>query len=173
MRGNNRLTQKLSSPTLFNLQSLEKLYLSHNGLPDLPADLENLSKLQLLDVAANPVAAVPKCSALRDLTELWLHDTQISSLEDIDNFSCYPSLKCVLLERTPVWTRNRGALARAVLAAAPRIEEMDFTLMREKQAQPYEVDANGPKSILKGSQARVKYTTPSAPVLDGHEMVPD
>lgn len=158
---------------LFNLSHLEKLYMSHNGLPDLPPDLEKLSKLQLLDVAANPIAAVPKCSNLTELNELWLNDTQISTLEEVDNLSCYPSLKCIFLERTPVWTRNRGALARAVLTAVPTIEEMDFTLMKENQAQPYEIDANGPKSILKGSQARVRYTTPSAPVPDGHEMLPD
>jgi len=65
-----------------NLTKLNHLNLSKNALYSLPDAISSLTKLEYLDLRDNPIAKLPESiSALKRLKKLMLYRTQVSDQE--------------------------------------------------------------------------------------------
>ncbi len=87
--GWNPQTQKHKLPLLTlpgkvcQLVTLERLWVSHNKLTELPAALENLTMLRELFLHRNNFEEIPKCICkLRSLEFLWFSNNRIMSVPD-------------------------------------------------------------------------------------------
>lgn len=59
---------------------LEELYLSHNAIQTLPEAIRNMRHLDVLDLAANGIAAPALCAIPSlPITDLWLNDNKIEA----------------------------------------------------------------------------------------------
>ena len=129
----NRLASMADLPPL---PALRELYLSHNGIEEV-AGLERVPGLRVLDLGANRVARVAGLAAAGPLTDLWLNDNPVDSLEDVLNAlkgsAAVGTLTCVYLAATPAATSAGkgppGALATpyvdALTAALPALTCVD------------------------------------------------
>ncbi|KAJ5706839.1 Glucose-repressible alcohol dehydrogenase transcriptional effector [Penicillium malachiteum] len=69
------------SPSLFGYKFLEKLYLNHNKLKQIPAEIGQLRKLTHLDLSGNELTEVPEeIGMLTSLKKLYLFDNNIRTL---------------------------------------------------------------------------------------------
>ena len=89
-------------------------------------DLEQLEKLEVLDVSSNQLKSVEGLEALTSLRDLWLNNNQLPDLEAINLAweACRDNLVCVYLANNPA-TCNNPLYKRSVTAWLPKLEQLD------------------------------------------------
>lgn len=98
--------------------------------------LERLTRLRVLDVAANALAEVGSgLSTLAHLSDLWLNDNRITGLGALVTALAAParSLTCVYLAGNPV-ADPPGAYRAALLRALPSLEQLDSDMVDPTEA---------------------------------------
>jgi len=90
------------------VDTLEELYLAHNGITDEGAMREtglllSFAKLTTLDLSKNRLTSCRPFSHLVKLNELWISTNNISSFEDVQPISVLPELNEIYLEHNPIY----------------------------------------------------------------------
>lgn len=98
---------------LEELENLEELYISHNGI----AKIEGLSqnkRLRVLDVGNNRIEKIEGLEGLDELEEFWASGNQIPDLRSLAHLEKKAKLETVYLEGNPCETNDRGGYRRKV-----------------------------------------------------------
>lgn len=112
---------------------MEQLYLSENGITEI-GGLDNLSKLQILDLAYNFITKIDKLAHLVDLEEFWFNDNKVSDWEQVDYLRALKNLRTLYLERNPIYfadaerTKHNPNYRRKVMLALPELRQLDANL---------------------------------------------
>ena len=82
-------------------ETLEELFLAHNGITDEGAVLPQFTQLSILDLSRNQLTSGRPFVHLTTLDELWISGNQIPSLEDVECLSVL-ELDTIYLEYNPL-----------------------------------------------------------------------
>jgi len=128
----NRLTT-IENLTAQN-DTLEELYLSHNGITSESASMATglalaLPKLNVLDLSRNGITTTAPFAHLHGLEELWLSGNKIATFEDIEPLSALDSqkLETVYLEYNPV--ASEFEYRKKVAEFIPSLKQIDATMI--------------------------------------------
>lgn len=99
------------APKLFNYEFLQRLYLNHNRLSEVPAGITKLNQLKVLDLSDNALTTLPsELGLVFSLRYLFLFDNKIQSLPyDFGNLF---QLDMIGLEGNPLNEHTRDVMAR-------------------------------------------------------------
>ncbi|KAF6763344.1 glucose-repressible alcohol dehydrogenase transcriptional effector [Ephemerocybe angulata] len=90
-----------ASSGLFSFTFLINLYLNHNALTAVPAEISKLRHLELLDLSGNALATLPpELGLLVQLKELYLFDNHLSTLPP--ELGCLHQLQTLGIEGNPM-----------------------------------------------------------------------
>ncbi|CAN6670196.1 Ccr4p-Not complex 3'-5'-exoribonuclease subunit Ccr4 [Trichomonascus vanleenenianus] len=98
------------TPKLFNYMFLQKLYLNHNKLVQVPASIRKLSQLKVLDLSDNQLTTLPaELGLLFTLRYLFLFDNKLTSLPS--EFGYLFQLELLGIEGNPLPDATKKLLA--------------------------------------------------------------
>lgn len=93
--------------------------------------LEALPHLQVLDVSKNMVSGVPGVEKLHSLTDLWLNNNRIASLDELSDASQTPtgsSLTCLYMHGNPA-SEGNAEYKSIVSRMFPNLQQLDDDLV--------------------------------------------
>ncbi|VDO29094.1 unnamed protein product [Heligmosomoides polygyrus] len=86
--------------------------------------------LRVVDVSNNSLASLNGVSELKELSDFWANDNQISSWAEIEKLRGLEKLDTVYLERNPIYTDDRTGYRRKVMLALGQVKQIDATMCR-------------------------------------------
>mmetsp|Transcript_14523 Transcript_14523/g.33542 ORF Transcript_14523/g.33542 Transcript_14523/m.33542 type:complete len:242 (+) Transcript_14523:694-1419(+) len=127
----NRLTSVESLST--QVDTLEELYLAHNGITDEGASMPTglalpFSNLSTVDLSRNVLTTTQHFEHLASLDELWLSGNKIESFEVVQPLSKIPALDAVYLEYNPV--AKEFEYRKKLKEMIPSLNQIDATLIQ-------------------------------------------
>lgn len=116
---------------LEGLDSLEEIYISHNGLTRIEG-LEKSPKLRVLDISANQITKLENLSHLENLEELWASSNRFESFDDITKeLGHIKTLQTVYFEFNPIQRKNLVTYPNKVrLALGPSLRQIDANYLK-------------------------------------------
>lgn len=133
------------------MDTLEELYLSHNGITTEGAAhatglAQQFTALSVLDLSRNRLDSPAGFAHIATLDELWLSGNQIASFDQVQALSALPSLDTIYLEYNPL---QQDPLYRKKLAAIiPCLKQIDANMIGSNSAL-YGVTASATSSALR------------------------
>mmetsp|Transcript_12101 Transcript_12101/g.25050 ORF Transcript_12101/g.25050 Transcript_12101/m.25050 type:complete len:232 (-) Transcript_12101:687-1382(-) len=131
----NRLT-KVENLTA-QIDTLEELYLSHNGINDEGASCEtglalSFTKLNTIDMGRNRLKSTKPFAHLLALEELWLSGNGITTFEDVEHISVLGTrhgacLEGIYLEMNPV--ANEFEYRKTLADMIPSLKQIDADMI--------------------------------------------
>ncbi|GFE54613.1 phosphatase regulator subunit [Babesia ovis] len=99
--------------------NLVELYLSFNGLTEIPGWINNLQNLKILDLGNNAIATINTTEPNDSVEELWLNDNNLEDEKDIEPLRRFEKLKVLYLERNPIQARLGPSYRNQILQLLP------------------------------------------------------
>mmetsp|Transcript_342 Transcript_342/g.483 ORF Transcript_342/g.483 Transcript_342/m.483 type:complete len:400 (+) Transcript_342:101-1300(+) len=128
------------------MQTLEELYLAHNGINDEGASQPTglalkFARLSVVDLSRNFLTTTEPFSHLLSLDELWLSGNKIDSFDHISPLSTLPALDTVYLEYNPV--ASDFEYRKKVKALIPSLNQIDADLIAGLNANGFHSTGGG------------------------------
>lgn len=124
------------------MDTLEELYLAHNGIDIAGAKCDTglalqFTALDTLDLSRNRLADTTPFAHLTSLTELWISGNDINTFEDIHSLSRLVNLEGIYLEYNPVASEfeYRKKLAELI----PSLNQIDANMIGGLGAHGYNI----------------------------------
>lgn len=121
---NNRI-REWDRNILENCPQLEELYLSFNGLTELPPFVDQMEKLVILDLGNNHISKIDLKGTNETIEEIWLNDNNIENEEDILPLQSLKNLRVLYLERNPVQAKLGPGYRNRILSLLPQLTQLD------------------------------------------------
>ncbi|GIX64499.1 protein phosphatase 1, regulatory (inhibitor) subunit 7, putative [Babesia caballi] len=102
-----------------NCPQLEELYLSFNRLTVVPAFVNQLKRLSILDLGNNGIRRIEVTEPNDSIEELWLNDNLLEDERDIEPLRLFRGLKVLYIERNPIETKLGPGYRNRVLQILP------------------------------------------------------
>ncbi|KAK9464638.1 Endonuclease/exonuclease/phosphatase [Lipomyces arxii] len=132
------------SPSLFNYQFLQKLYINHNRLTAIPAAICKLSQLMILDISGNLLTTLPsEIGLMKSLKMLLMIDNSIQNLPS--EMGLLYKLEVLGIEGNPLPESTKSIMAkngtRGVIhdlrdngPVSPQPPPRDWIVLEEKES---------------------------------------
>eukprot|EP01068_Selenidium_serpulae_P003866 Selendium_serpulae@DN3317_c0_g1_i1.p1 len=107
--------------------NLEELYVSENGLVDIPEFVsESFKKLRILDVSLNRLDSLPDhLQKSEQLEDLWASGNRIQSITDLEVLPKIPKLTTVFLSQNPLEKNLSTRYIGAIRTLSPALRQID------------------------------------------------
>jgi len=127
----NRLTAIENLEALVN--TLEELYLAHNGIDDEGAKCETglalpFTQLNTIDMSRNRLTDTSPFAHLTSLTDLWISGNDIKTYDDVEHLRGLTALDTVYLEYNPVASEFEYRMKLAEIV--PSLAQIDANMIR-------------------------------------------
>jgi len=156
-------SNRLTSIENLNTQkdTLEELYLSHNGIDNAGASLKSglalsFSVLTILDLSRNRLVDCQPFSHLYTLEDLWISGNDITSFKDVSSISVLGErdgsrLECIYLEYNPV--DKEFEYRKKVKELIPSLKQIDADMIISEAS--HRITQEGRTSVVKSLQERM------------------
>ncbi|KAK1938601.1 putative protein phosphatase 1, regulatory (inhibitor) subunit 7 [Babesia divergens] len=108
-----------------NCPQLQELYLSFNRLTEIPAFVNEMANLSILDLGNNAISKILVKEANNSIEELWLNDNKVEDEQDIEPLRAFNSLRVLYLERNPIQAKLGPSYRNVILAMLPQLTQLD------------------------------------------------
>lgn len=108
-------------------ETLEELYLAHNGIEDSGIISLDLTNISVLDFCRNRLTSARHFAHLVSLEELWLSGNNIANFSEVEPLVDLSVLETIYLEYNPVQKENPLYRKRLTEIMAPSLRQIDAT----------------------------------------------
>lgn len=121
---NNRI-REWDEAIVDNCPQLQELYLSFNRLTEIPAFINKMKNLSILDLGNNKISKVHVDVANESIEEVWLNHNQIEDDSEVIALQSFKKLQVLYLEHNPIHTKLGPGYRNRILALLPQLSQLD------------------------------------------------